>query len=126
MAEHHEITGPARGEPRVAECVGACVRLSLESPPTPRWAQALTSHLLTGLTGHPAVGHLRLNNVVQGAEIVLQGVEPPEAELLGPVLRSAIQAANRACADGAGPAGRPLNMDQAEADAVASTVARAL
>ena len=122
MTEHHEIVGPARGLPRDARTVGACVRIVLDAPPTPRWSEALAVHLAAGLTGHPAVGHLTLNNVVQGAEIVLDGVEREEAELLGPVLREAIEAANRACENvDDGTPSRP-NMDPAEAENVARTV----
>jgi hypothetical protein len=124
MAEHHEITGPARGEPRPAHCVGACVRIPLDAAPSPRWSRALTAHLALGLTGHPAVGHLRLDAAVQGAHIVLDGVETPEAELLGPVLREAIDAANRACDKPDGQAAQ-VNMDPAQAEAVASAVSAA-
>jgi hypothetical protein len=120
MPEHHEITGPVRGAPRQADCVGACVRVSLDTAPTPRWSQALTVHLASGLTGHPAVGHMRLDHLVQGADIVLEGVEGREAQLLGPVLRGAVEAANRAC--GEDPRPRRLNMELARAEEVASAV----
>jgi hypothetical protein len=120
MPEHHAITGPARGEPRDAQHVGVCVRLALDAAPTARWSTALGAHLHRGLAGHPAVGHLELDHLVQGADIVLDGVEPAEAELLGPVLRVAIDAANRSC-DRAEHAMTP-NMEPAEAAAVASAV----
>jgi hypothetical protein len=122
MAEHHAITGPARGEPRSARHVGACVRLPLDAAPTPRWSQALSAHLHTGLLGHPAVGHLGLDRVVQGTDIVLDGVEVAEAALLGPVLRGAIDAANRACAGSDGDGEGARNMDRAQAEAVARAV----
>jgi hypothetical protein len=76
---------------------------------------------MRGLAGHPAVGHLHLDNVVQGAEIVLDGVEPREAELLGPVLLEAIETANSVCPDATEQAG-PQNMDRAEAEEVARVV----
>jgi len=122
MTEHHEIAGDATGATRSADCVGASVFIPLGAAPSPRWSQALTVHLADELTGHPGVGHLRLNNVVQGKDIVLEGVEASEAELLGPALRRAIDAANRACAKPGGNDGTRPNMDQAEADRLARSV----
>jgi hypothetical protein len=115
------MSGSARGEPLSAGQTGARVRIPLDTAPSPRWSDALAGALMTGLAGHPAVGHLHLNNVVQGAEIVLEGVEPREAELLGPVLLEAIETANRVCPDTAEPAG-PWNMAPAEAEKVARIV----
>jgi hypothetical protein len=97
------------------------VRIPLDTAPSPRWSNALASALMTGLVGHPAVGHLRLDHVVQGAEIVLDGVEPLEAELLGPVLLQAIESANRRSPDATEQDG-PRNMDPAEAEDVARKV----
>jgi hypothetical protein len=102
--------------------IGARVRIPLDTPPSPRWSNALASALSRGLVGHPAVGHLHLDNVVQGAEIVLDGVEPREAELLGPVLLEAIEAANRVCPDATEEEPGPRNMDPAEAEKVARDV----
>jgi hypothetical protein len=81
----------------------------------------MRARLTTGLNGHPAVGHLRLDGLVQGSDIVLQGVEPVEAALLGPVLRQAIAAANDVCARAADDL-MPRNMDPAQAQQVASVV----
>jgi hypothetical protein len=121
MPERHSIAGPASGAPLATGQVGARVRVPLDSPPSPRWSRSLAAHLAADLTGHPAVGHLRLDAVVQGADVVLEGVEPAEAELLGPVLRGAIEAANASCAeDEAGPA---PNMARGQAEDVARTVA---
>jgi hypothetical protein len=122
MAEHHEIIGPARGEPLPRPRVGACIRIPLDSPPGARWSDVLSSHLANSLTGHAAVGHLRLNHLVQGSMIVLEGVEEAEAEILGPALREAIEAANQAAVHDA-PASEPGNMDQHEADRLAELVA---
>ena len=123
MTETHAITGPARGECLPPDRVGARVRLPLDRAPTPRWSEVLTARLAASLTGHPAVGHLRLSHLVQGSEIVLEGVEPAEAEQLGPVLREAISAANAACGDGAREAADEThNMEQQEADRLARTV----
>lgn len=115
------MTGTARGEPLAAGRTGARVRIPLDTAPSPRWSNALASALMSGLTGHPAVGHLHLDNVVQGAEIVLDGVEPREAELLGPVLLEAIEAANRVCPDASEHVEAP-NMDPARAAEVARAV----
>ena len=122
MAEHHEIISDARGAARASGHVGATVVIALDTPPTKHWSRAMTVQLTAELTGHPGVGHLRLNDVVQGSEILLEGVEPSEAELLGPALKRAIDAANRVCAgDGNGVAGDP-NMPQEEADRLARSV----
>ena len=115
------MSGSARGEPLSVGRTGARVRIPLDTSPSPRWSNALASALARGLVGHPAVGHLHLDNVVQGSEIVLEGVEPREAELLGPVLVEAIEAANRVCPDATEEAGPP-NMDPAEAEEVARIV----
>lgn len=115
------MTGSARGEPLTAGMTGARVRIPLDTPPSPRWSNALAGALMRGLAGHPAVGHLHLDNVVQGMEIVLEGVEPREAELLGPVLLEAIETANSVCPDATEQAGPP-NMDPAEAAEVARAV----
>ena len=93
--EQHAIVGPARGEPRPAGAVGARIRVPLSGTPSPRWSAALRSHLTGALMGHAHVGHLRLNSLVQGATVVIEGVELEEAELLGPALVRAVAEANR-------------------------------
>jgi hypothetical protein len=123
MGETHEIIGPAAGEPLQSPRVGASIRVPLDSPPTGRWSDMLSSHLANSLTGHVAVGHLRLNHLVQGSVIVLDGVEEREAEVLGPALREAIDAANNACEDDPHPP-EPANMDQGEADRLAEMISR--
>jgi len=124
MSEHHEIAGPAQGEPLPEHRVGACIRVPLDSAPSARWSRALNAHLATALTGHPAVGHLRLNHLVQGSEIVLEGVETAEADALGPALRDAVAAANGSCGSEPGASGPP-NMNQQEADRLAKAVSAA-
>jgi hypothetical protein len=121
MPEHHEIIGPARGEPLPRPRVGACILVPLDSPPSTRWSEVIGSHLANSLTGHPAVGHMRLNHLVQGSVIVLEGVEEAEAEVLGPALREAIDAANQALANEPHPS-EPGNMEQREADRLAELV----
>jgi hypothetical protein len=118
--EQHAIIGPARGEPRSAGAVGARIRVPLSGTPSPRWAEALQTHLTAALAGHSHVGHLRLNRLVQGATVVIEGVELEEAERLGPALESAVADANRT----AGPhpdavTGGP-NMPQERADEIAA------
>ena len=122
MGEHHEIAGPARGEPRPAGSAGARVRVPLDAPPSPRWSHAFTANLAQNLCGEHHVGHLHLDGIVQGAEIVLDGVEPPAADALGPALRRGIEAANHACVDEAAVE-RPLNMEPATAEEVARVIA---
>ena len=121
MTERHAIAGPARGETLSSGRVGAGVRLSLDSAPTPRWSDAMSARLAASLTGHAAIGHLKLDHLVQGSDIVIEGVEPGEAEQLGPVLRAAIEAANGAC-DCDPIIEQPRNMPQERADELARSV----
>jgi hypothetical protein len=79
MAEEHSIVGSAKGEPLPAGRVGVRLRIPLSGSPSRRWSRDLSARLTTELTGHAAVGHLVLNEVVQGHEIVLDGVESAEA-----------------------------------------------
>jgi hypothetical protein len=73
--------------------------------------------LTTELAGRSAVGHLRLNDIVQGDHIVLEGVEEGEAPNLADALRRAVDATNKACED---PAAQPNeNMPRDTADAIA-------
>ena len=55
--------------------------------------------MTTELTGQSAVGYLRLNDIVQGDHIVLEGVEEREASNLADALHRAVDATNNACAD---------------------------
>jgi hypothetical protein len=121
MPETHHIRDGVRATPRPAGQVGARLRVPLTGTPSPRWSRALTAHLATDLTGHAAVGYLRIKDIVQGSELVLEGVEEREAPALGRCLRVAIDAANRACADDEA-APLPRNMEQTTADAIARDV----
>jgi hypothetical protein len=116
MSEDHRITGEPRGEPLPAGRVGIRVRVPLSGNPSPRWSRDFSARLANELAGHPHVGHLRLNDVVQGDEIVLEGVEQGESAGLADALRRAIEATNRACTSRAEAA---ANVAQHEADAVA-------
>jgi hypothetical protein len=69
--------------------------------------------------GHAAVGHLRLDEIVQGDQIVLDGVEASEAPTLAGSLRRAVDATNRALVQGHEPAAK---VAQDEADAIARQV----
>ncbi len=124
MTEKHRVGGPPRGEPLPAGRVGARVRIPLSGTPSPRWSRVFSARLSTALTGHPAVGHLNnLDGLVQGADIVLEGVEPTEADRIGPALDGAIEAANRD-SDHSEQAAREAacNMGQDEADQIAGLI----
>lgn len=58
--------------------------------------------------------------MVQGRKLVPDGVEDGEAAALGPCLRRAVEAANRACVNDGAP--DPANMSPQEADAIARQV----
>jgi hypothetical protein len=120
MSETHQLTGQVHGEPLAAGQVGARVRFGLTGTPGPRWSSVLTAHLAQDLTGHCAVGHLHLGDVVQGRELVLEGVEDREAAALGSCLQRAVEAANQACASD--EAREPANMSQQEAEEIAQHV----
>ena len=121
MSEIHHIAGAARGEPLPEGRVGARVRMPLSGTPSPRWSRALSAQLANELTGHAAVGHLQLDEVVQGCELVLEGVEEREAPALGDCLMRAVEAAN-ACVPEHREAGPPTNMPPTEADRIAVMV----
>jgi hypothetical protein len=65
------------------------------------------------------VGHIRLDGIVQGDEIVLGGVEASEAPTLAGSLQRAVEATNQAEIREDNP---PRNMAQADADAVAHQI----
>jgi hypothetical protein len=121
MAEEHTIVGPASGEPLAVGRVGVRLRIPLSGAPTGRWSRDLSARLTAEFTGHPNVGHLVLNDVVQGHEIVLDGVEAGEAEVLADAVERAVEATNRACAD-APDDSVPLKPRE-EADVIARIVA---
>src|SRR5215210_7892788 len=118
MSEMHQIAGMARGEPLPAGRVGALVRVPLSGTPSPRWSRAMSAHLANELTGHPAVGHLQLDEVVQGADVVLEGVEEREAPVLGDCLQRAVDAANACLRNGEAAA----NMPETQAERIATQV----
>jgi hypothetical protein len=120
MSEHHRIVGEPRGEPLPAGRVGVRVRVPLSGSPSLRWSRDLSARLTTELAGHPAIGHLRLNDVVHGDHIVLEGVEGRDTGRLAGALRRAVDATNRACANRAEEA---AGAAQSRADAVASEIA---
>ena len=120
MTEHHGIVGASHGEPLPKGRVGVRVRVPLSGAPSARWSRDLSARLVTELVGHPAVGHLRLNDIVQGDQIVLDGVEEREAPLLSDALRRAIDATNAACT--VDPS-LSANVPQPKADAIAHKMA---
>ncbi len=119
MSEQHQILSDARGEPQAAGSVGVRVRVQLSGSPSGRWSHALRVNLSNELTGHAAVGHMRLNDIVQGDQIVLEGVEASEAPTLAASLQRAVEATNQAGIDGQKPT---PNMTQEDADAVAHEI----
>ena len=116
----HQLERPVEGEPMPSGRVGARVVVPLSGTPSPRWSEVLTAHLAHDLTGHCAVGHLRISRLVQGRRLVLEGVEAREAPALGRCLRDAVDAANRACEHD--DTACPTNMSADEAEAIASAV----
>jgi hypothetical protein len=121
MAEEHTIVGPARGEPLPVGRVGVRLRIPLSGAPSHRWSRDLSARLTAEFTGHPEVGHLVLNDVVHGHEIVLDGVESGEADALAEAIERAVEATNRACEDA--PDDSVAMKPREEADAIARTVA---
>jgi hypothetical protein len=121
MAEKHTIVGPANGAPLPMGRVGVRLRIPLSGEPSRRWSRDLSARLSVELTGHANVGHLTLNDVIQGHEIVLEGVESGEAKALAGAVERAVDATNRACADA--PDDSVSLKPQEEADAIARTVA---
>lgn len=119
MTEDHQIVGESHGEPLPAGRVGVRVRLQLSGCPSGRWSNALGANLYTEFLGHPAVGHLRLDEIVQGDQIVLDGVEASEAPTLAGTLRRAVDATNKACTQDVAPT---ANVAQGDADAIARQV----
>ena len=123
MSEHHHIVEMARGEPLPLGRVGVCVRFGLSGSPSPRWSRDLRARLTRESVGHAAVGHLRLNDLVQGHEIVLEGVESDEAPTLAGSVERAVDAANHAAdddvADDDDPTGK---VRQQEADDIVGEV----
>jgi hypothetical protein len=100
------------------------VRVPLSGAPGAHWSKTLAAHLTTELLGCSAVGHLHVNDVVQGRDIVLEGVEEADATILGDCLQRAVDAANQACCRDAPPA--PVNMSPPEAQAIAGEVQKPL
>lgn len=121
MSEEHKIVGLARGEPLPAGRVGVCLRFPLSGSPSARWSRDLSARLCLELTGRAAVGHLRLNQVVQGHEIVLEGVESDGAANIAGAVERAVDATNNACADGKSVNQRK-DVPRTEADTVAQDV----
>jgi hypothetical protein len=97
------------------------VRVQLSGCPSRRWARDLGARLTRELVAHPGTAHLTVNidELVQGDEIVLQGVEDRETRSLAEAIRRAVDAANQADADEAVGA---ANVSQRQAEAVASHI----
>jgi hypothetical protein len=126
MADHHDSTGTITATPLGRGDTGASVRVQLDSPPSPRWSEIFAARLTRELVGCPAMAHLRLDRAVQGSDVVLDGVEPEQAERLAEAVRVALAAANDACTEDEHR--RPVegNMSQEDADAIAGRLGGAL
>ena len=124
MSEAHHIVDLARADPLPSGRVGACVHFPLSGCPSPRWSRDMTARLAKELTGHKAVGYMTLNNIVQGREIVLEGVESGEAPTLAGAVERAVDAANVAAGREGSEDERadPSREARAWADEVASDV----
>ena len=122
ISEDYRIISAPRGEPRAHGDVGVCVRVQLSGCPSRRWSNNMGARLTTELLGHPGAAHLHVNvdELIQGDEIVLDGVEDRDTPGLASALQRAVDAANRANSN---EADRVPNVTQGEADAVASHVA---
>jgi hypothetical protein len=116
MSEQYCIIGEPCGEPLPPGRVGVRVRIPLSGCPSRRWSRDLSARLATELVGRPGIGHLRLNEVIQGDHIVLEGVEKREASALAGALRRAVTATNRQCPSDPEPAS---NVAAEKADAIA-------
>lgn len=120
MSEDYCIISEPRGEPRSLGDVGVRVRVQLSGRPSRRWSRDLSARLARELVGHPGVTHLRVNvnELVQGDEIVLDGIEDRDTSALADAVRRAVEGANREVQDEAPVA----NVTQREADTVASHI----
>src|SRR3954466_10478759 len=107
MAEEHTIVGPARGEPLPVGHVGVRLRIPLSGAPSRRWSRDLSARLTAEFTGHPNVGHLVLNDVVQGHEIALDGVEAGEADALADAVERGVGATKPGGGDAPEQSGSP-------------------
>jgi hypothetical protein len=119
MSEDYRIV-EVSGEPLPAGSVGVRVRVRLSGCPSRRWSRNVSARLANELVGHAAVGHLRLNELVQGDQIVLEGVEESEAPALAVALERVVDATNQAPAAEQSAA---ANAAQEQADAIAEQIA---
>jgi endogenous inhibitor of DNA gyrase (YacG/DUF329 family) len=122
MVESYRMISQPDGEPRPAGHVGARVRVQLSGFPSRRWSRVLAACLSREIVGHDAIGHLRVDaiDIVQGDQIVLEGVERRAAPGIAVALQRAVEAANAAAPTNGDEA---PNMTQEEAHAVAQEVA---
>jgi hypothetical protein len=121
MSDDYRIISSPRGEPRSLGDAGVRIRVQLSGRPSRRWSHDLCARLAIELVRHPAATHLcmKADELVQGDEIVLEGVEDRDPTTLANAVRRAVDAANRACA---AEIDRAPNVSQSEADAVASHI----
>ena len=120
MAERHTIVSEARGEPLPSGRVRRPALRSAVGEPERTLVARPEARLTTELTRQSAVGHLRLNDIVQGDHIVLEGVEAREASKLCATRCTAVDATNSACEDRAEQPDE--NMPRQTADAIAQRI----
>ena len=119
MAEHHDIAGTPRGEPLRQGRRGVRVRVPLTGMPTERWSRSLCAQLTLLLTGARPGRDLALEHIVQGSDLVLEGVkDEAEARELGAVLRTAVTTVNEVSTHTERPP-EPRNASQEDADRIA-------
>jgi hypothetical protein len=118
MSERHSIIGKVRGDPLPAGRVGIRLHVRLSGSPSGRWSRDLGARLTNELTGEPSIGYLSVNDIVQGNQIVLDGVEERAARNLATALHRAVDATNDACEEPDRPAG--ANMPRRKANAIAT------
>jgi hypothetical protein len=118
MSEDHRIVEVRESLPTSG--VGVRVSVRLSGRPSRRWSRGVSSRLASQVVGYASVGHLRLNEIVQDDEIVLEGVEEREAPMLTAALQRAIDATNQALA---AERSATATVAQEESDAIAEQIA---
>ncbi len=119
MSEDHRIV-EVRGEPLPAGGAGVLVRVRLSGCPSRQWSRAVSARLASELVGRAAVGHLRMDELVQDDQIALEGVAASEAPALADALQRAVDATNQALAGEQSPTATEVAQ---EAGAVAEQIA---
>ncbi len=118
MSEDYRIVEVRESLP--AGGVGVRVRVRLSGCPSRRWSRGVCARLASELVGHAAIGQLRHNEILQGDQILIEGVEEREAPALAYALQRAVDATNQALA---GEQSSTVKAAQKEGDAIADQIA---